>query len=264
MQGLNEHALNQRIEEASLNAWPALQQVFHDGWVLRLSRGFTKRANCVVPLYADPVEADGQLETRIRYCEQLFARAGLPATFRLPTFLPSHLQLDVALAELGYTLAEPSVVLVSPPIERPRATSFPETTISLLSLESWLEVYCALTGMTEPARSLHRAILRGITGQCGFAIVGDVDHPQACGLTVVDNNLMGLFDIFTHARHRRRGVGRQLVRAMLQWGAGIGARRAYLQVAEDNRPAAALYAELGFTPAYRYWYRLKELGSETK
>jgi hypothetical protein len=33
----NPMLLKQRIEEVSLNSWPALQQILFDGWVLRFS-----------------------------------------------------------------------------------------------------------------------------------------------------------------------------------------------------------------------------------
>ena len=40
--------LARRIEEASLNAWPAMQQMFLDGWVLRLVNPREKRSKCSV------------------------------------------------------------------------------------------------------------------------------------------------------------------------------------------------------------------------
>jgi hypothetical protein len=32
----------QEIEEISLNAWPSLQQILYDGWILRFANGYTK------------------------------------------------------------------------------------------------------------------------------------------------------------------------------------------------------------------------------
>jgi hypothetical protein len=40
------------IEELSLSALPALETVFLDGWVLRFSNDYTRRANSINPLYA--------------------------------------------------------------------------------------------------------------------------------------------------------------------------------------------------------------------
>jgi ribosomal protein S18 acetylase RimI-like enzyme len=68
-----------------------------------------------------------------------------------------------------------------------------------------------------------------------------------------------LFDIATQPAFRRQGIARALVQDLCVQGLNKGAKYAYLQVQEDNVAAMALYAALGFSPAYRYGYRVELL-----
>lgn len=55
-----------------------------------------------------------------------------------------------------------------------------------------------------------------------------------------------ILDLATRADMRRHGVARQLVLAALRTAYDWGARKAFLEVRESNRPALRLYEELGF------------------
>jgi ribosomal protein S18 acetylase RimI-like enzyme len=245
-----EAALSRRVEEASLNAWPAMQQILLDGWLLRFSRGFTKRANSIVPLYPSLQPIQETLPEKVRYCENLYAREQLRTIFRL-TSMVDRGQLDDHLHSHGYVHTEPTQVLSATLGDVPQAPGF-----ALLPQDEWLEVYAHLTDMPITAQLLHDAILAGIQGSCGFAVLRVDGNPVACGLGVVEQDLLGLFDIVTHPAHRRSGHGAELVRSLLNWGKGEGAVCGYLQVVADNQPAQILYKNLGFEPLYNYWYRV--------
>lgn len=243
---LGEH-LSRRVEEASINAWPAMQQVLLDGWLLRFAQGFTKRANSVIPLY----EGEQALADKVRFCENLYARERLKTIFRL-TSIGHHESLDAFLADRGYAHHDPTEVLTV----ALDAAHTPSPGLCLLTIERWLEVYGRLTGMPEAARALHGPILRGIPLPCAYAAVGTPDQPLACGLAVLEQDLVGLFDVVTNPGARRSGHGTELVASLLAWGHANGARRAYLQMVADNHAARSLYQRLGFEVLYHYWYRI--------
>lgn len=60
-----------------------------------------------------------------------------------------------------------------------------------------------------------------------------------------------LADLAVAPEHRRRGVGRTLLRACLGEAAARGASEVFLQVRESNGPARSLYREAGFREAGR-------------
>jgi GNAT superfamily N-acetyltransferase len=265
--------LTQRIEEASLNAWPALHQILLDGWVLRFARGFTKRSNSIVPLYAtswtetaytSPAATRRLLAEKIRYCENLYAREQLQTVFRISSFdnISQSVELnarfdaakailDELLAERGYRREETSLVLSKTLDKKPDQNS-----IKLLPLDQWLLIYSQLTGLPEPAKSLHALILKSISGDCGFAVLEKNGQTVACGMAVIEQELVGLFDIFTHPDARGAGHGTAIVNGLCDWAANAQAKRVYLQVVEHNETALALYQQLGMREVYRYWYRV--------
>ena len=77
------------IEELSLNAWPAMQTMLFDGWVLRSADGYTKRANSVYPLYDSKMD----LDVKIGFCDSFYRDLGLPAVISKLASLPRGLVL---------------------------------------------------------------------------------------------------------------------------------------------------------------------------
>jgi GNAT superfamily N-acetyltransferase len=239
-------ALARRVETASLNAWPATTQLLVDGWLLRFARGFTRRANSVVALYPGTTA----LTDKVRFCENLYARERLQTIFRITT-LDAHGELDPLLAARGYRAVDATDVLC---IDL-NSTTAPGP-LQQLPLQDWLEVYAALTDLPARASLLHGTILRSIPLPCCHAILGDPTDPFACGLAVLEHDLLGLFDVVTRADVRRGGHGAALVSGLLEWGRRAGARLGYLQMVGNNVAAAGLYRKLGFRPLYGYWYRI--------
>ncbi len=86
-----------------------------------------------------------------------------------------------------------------------------------------------------------------------------VGKAQSFALFQVIADEAELLTIATHPSVQRRGLARQ---CMLDWHAeakGLGATRAFLDVAEDNHPAVALYERCGYAPCgVRKGYYLRE------
>jgi GNAT superfamily N-acetyltransferase len=63
-------------------------------------------------------------------------------------------------------------------------------------------------------------------------------------------------NMFTEPVHRRRGLGRMLMNAILEWCRGAGMKSVYLHASDAGRP---LYENLGFTPTNEMRITLSEV-----
>jgi N-acetylglutamate synthase len=238
------------IEEAAINAWPALRQQLYDGWILRFSEGYTKRANSVNPLYSSNLE----LAEKIDYCERAYRAMGLPPIFRLSEpFAPA--QLDTELALRDYQKLDPTLVM-SLDLSIIKSAAGSKNVIREQTLSHWLNLFTQFSGYDPQKQPIHEKILGLIVSPCLTVTLQTPDEVVSLGLGVLQGKMFGLFDIITHPDHRNKGYGRELVQLMLQWAKEQGVQHAYLQVMEQNSPARHLYTQLGFDDLYGYWYRV--------
>ena len=241
-----------RIEEISLNAWPALQQVLYDGWLLRLAKGYTKRANSVNPLYPSTLD----LEQKVAYCKEFYTARSLRPVFRL-TPISSPTDLDHFLSQRGYQVLDQTLVM-GLDLENLDLKTHRETDLLSTNIDEWMEIFYQVSPTSSAVHKVHKEILEAISTERYLVALQNAGAKVACGLGVLEADYVGLFDIITDPEARRRGYGTQIVLAILDWAREHGARYSYLQVVKQNLPARQLYEKIGFEELYQYWYRVPQ------
>jgi ribosomal-protein-alanine N-acetyltransferase len=94
------------------------------------------------------------------------------------------------------------------------------------------------------------ATLLALPGRRAF-IAGEGDAPVGFILLGLAADEAEIITLAVLPAARRRGVGAALVTAAGREAAARGAARLFLEVAEDNAPARALYSRAGFLPVGR-------------
>jgi len=240
-----------QLETWSLAAWPAIEQIEYDGWILRFADGHTKRANSVNPLHRSTISVD----EKISFCEAAYAQRGLPTVFRLTPFSePST--LDAALATRGYERIDRTLVMMKSLDGSSDLGS--HSAIRRVDLATWLNAFETFGLLSPESMSIRRRIIGKIPSETIPMMTGSADFPTGVNLGVRDGPAIGLFALFVAERVRRNGLGHALVNETLRIASEGGATLAYLQVEETNLPARRLYETLGFTEAYPYWYRVRD------
>ena len=235
-----------RLEELGLNSSAPPGQLLYDGWLLRLLPGKAKRARSVNAVYPSTLP----VEEKVAYCERIFGAARLPTLFRITPF-SQPAALDAVLERRGYGRFDLTAV-ESGDIDPHRLGG---ERASLMSLGPWIDAISELRRSPHEHRRAHLARLEGMPLAMRPMAVTSGGRVVATGLTMVEGEYAGLFDIVTHEEARRRGHARTIVASLLAAAWELGARHAYLQVNAQNAAARRLYAQFGFEERYMYWYR---------
>jgi len=235
-----------RLEELGLNASAPPEQLLYDGWLLRMLPGKVKRARSVNAVYPSRLP----LTDKLAHCEQLYRERGLPLIFRMTPFSePASLDAELSLRACPKF---DTTAVQSMPIKPPARK---DGGVEVLDLPQWVDVVARLRGSPDDHRATHLQRLQALALACTPLALRDGDGFIAAGLVIVEGAWAGLYDIVTDPSRLRLGLGRRITQSLLGCAWDMGAREAYLQVMTSNQAGSALYAGLGFSERYHYWYR---------
>jgi len=242
-----------RFEEISNNAWPALQILQYDGWLLRFANGVTKRSNSVNLLYPSSLDP----EIKIDFCEKAFSARNIPPTFKI-TSISDPSDMDQRLGQRGYFIHSIISFQVAD-LKDFKVEGRNDVSVSSKMNEAWIDDFIRMNQFELSRKPTYIAIMNQVVTPKCLVSISEKGKTIGVGLGVIEGKFLGLFDLVVDMNFRNRGLGTRLVNALLGWGKIQGAETAYLQVLNDNFQALRLYEKPGFKEIYTYWYRMKGL-----
>jgi ribosomal protein S18 acetylase RimI-like enzyme len=241
-----------RIEDAGLNASAPPQQLWVDGWLVRLSPGKAQRARCINAV------SEGLLPIaeKLALCQDLYRQAGLRLLLRITPF-GKPADLDGWLERRHYQRFGESLVMVRESFEALPQHPLPAGLhLQEVTCEAYAHIVGEFRGSAAPEVQAHvqRLGLSPVPYRGSVLRTGD-GKVLACAQTATEGDRVGLYDVFTAPAARGRGLSLALCAQLLAEARRQAAVVAYLQVDAHNHAARSVYRRLGFVDAYAYHYR---------
>ncbi|MDG9716448.1 GNAT family N-acetyltransferase [Streptomyces sp. DH24] len=255
----------EELARISARAWRPVESERLGDWELRAARGFTRRANSVLPLGDPGRPLDEALSTVRRW----YGERGLPAYVQTATGAEGTQEpLCAELERRGWVrevTAELWTGALAPVADRGEAEG---VRLAREADEAWLARY-QRKGVSEVALRVLGSAGPGGAGSgpsVWFATVPGAagsEAPAAVGRCVVDGRWAGFAAVEVDPALRRRGLATAVMTALARQALDEGASAAWLQVERDNTAARELYTRLGFAPHHAYHhYRAPETGAD--
>lgn len=243
----------EELQAITDDGWPAIHTDRIGSWLLRAAGGFTGRANSV-SVHGSPGCPLPDALDRVR---AFYAARALPAMAQVIR----GSDWDAAFMSAGWVTKPGShagAVVQVAALRNALRSAHSDTGQVHLSGEvddEWLSLYHRATDL-DPA-----VVAQVIAGPEHVALARIGDPARAIGRMVVTGEWAGVSAVEVAPEHRREGLARQVVDALLDWAASQGARWCYLQTMEHNEAALRLYAPYGFTTHHTYRYVVPPPGS---
>jgi ribosomal protein S18 acetylase RimI-like enzyme len=235
----------EQLQAVTDAGWPAPVTEPLGDWLLRAAGGFTGRANSA-SVHGDPgVPPEQALAAVVDF----YARHRLPAMAQVVV----GGDWDDRFTAAGWVTKPGShdgavVQVAAVRSALKQAGASPDVTLGADLDDDWLALY-------NRAADLDPAVARAVLAGPEQVVLARVGTPAvAIGRLVVTGDWAGMAAVEVEPAHRRRGLARQVVDALLEEAARRGARWCYLQTMEHNGAALELYARYGFVTHHRYRY----------
>jgi GNAT superfamily N-acetyltransferase len=240
------------FDELMANAWrPAVSEVF-GGWRYRWTGGVTRRANSALALGGE------DLDGLILKAENFYRERGANTMVQLSTASAPQ-GLASRLEERGYQQHARTLVQQAAALDVAAGTEPQPYNIacSVTATDEWFEAYWsveAARGRDGFDATVCRNVLLAPALPAAFVAAYADGRVVGTGQLVIERGWAGVQRMTTAPNHRRRGVGRVVLRALATEALRRHVERMYLAVEASNEPALSLYASAGFEAAHEYSY----------
>ena len=212
---------------------------------MRISDGFTMRANSVLPTGAAPFgEPNLDIEKAVDEVVKIYQKKGLTPTFTLP--LPLYEELDNYLGDIGWGVKVGAEYLVN---------DIPEN-LELESVDFQIEISAEPSPEWLAVQGFHQLerIMRNYPAR--YAQVKSEGKIVGIGRIATYEKWSLATRVFVDPEFRGKGIGTLLMRALMAAASEQGATKIGLQVDSENGAGLALYKSMGFRFHHSYNHRV--------
>jgi len=249
-----------RFQEFLMNAWPAEQYYFLNGWILRFTKGVTYRANSVIPI--NYTGNNTFIENDIEMVENAYRSFNLPTIFTMHEYFEPK-ELDGVLRNRGYVEQDRTNALLMQAHHLDLKRINNDFNYEIHN-ERVNQFSALLTKFTKRDR-YQQEIIKEITNR--------INVPKKCFVIAkwrgeAIGTLMGVLnpqnyfyiaDVFVNPEFRRQRIASSMLKtAIKDWAILNGVEKIWLQVELQNFNAMKLYEDFGMKKVYSYYYLRKD------